>query len=347
MRIGFNIGPLITGHQVRGIGTNTKEVLEILKRVKGLDVIEFQNLSELKGVDLIHYPVFELFRRSLPFNFPYPAVVTVHDVIPLIFPKHFPVGIRARLNLLWQKRALVGAKALITISRASKNDIHQYLGVGLTKIFPIYLGVSEVFRPVKNILRLQAATRRYKLPRKFGLYIGSVNWNKNILNLTQATLDAGLDLVLVGKSFEQQDHLDHPELASFKQFLYKYSRHPHVHIRSYIPTADLVIILNLAEVTLLPSYYEGFGLPILESQACGTPVVTSRTSSMPEVGGDGALYIDPYRVREITEAVILLQKDPSLRKRLVQNGLVNVKRFTWNKTATEMLKVYRHVTNAG
>ncbi len=343
MKVAFNISPLAGGHRVRGIGAYTKNLLAALKQVKDLEIIEFSNPGELSKVDLIHYPFFDLFKRTLPIFNKYPTLVTVHDIIPLMFPQYYPPGVKGSLSSYYQKFALRNTAAIITDSEASKKDIITRFKYPEKKIFVVYLAPSEHFNVIHNKVLLKKITGKYNLPGKFVLFIGNVNWNKNLLNMAEGCVKAGADLVLVGKSFEERSDLNHPEKRSFREFLEKYSGTKLIHILGFVDDADLAAITNLAGVLLLPSFAEGFGLPILEAQKCNTPVITSNVSSMREVAGSGAYFVDPADPSAISRAVQAVLEDKKFRHCLTEEGQKNVLRFSWEKTATQTVKVYEKV----
>lgn len=345
MKVGIDVSSLHVLSKQRGIGVYAQSLIEGLKKYTDVQVVVIEEPRQHPEVDLIHYPFFDLFRPTLKVV-SLPTVVTIHDATPLVFPEHYPPGIRGKLNLFRQEQALKKVAAVITDSQASKKDVIKYLKVDERKIFPIYLAAGEQFKPVKLPSLLKEVANKYHLPKKFALYYGNINWNKNLLNLTEATIKAGIDLVLAGGGFTTRDNLDHPELKSFAQFVEKYSQHPQVHILGFIPADDLVIMVNLAQVVLLPSFYEGFGLPIVEAQACGTPVVTSDVSSMPEVAGKGAILVNPHHVDQIAQAIKDVMSNSALRQDLINKGFTNVKRFSWQKTAHETVQVYHHVLTA-
>lgn len=343
INISINSSPLSSGHKTRGIGFYTKNLLAYLKQVPELRVTEFTKLSEIKETDVVHFPFFDLFQHSLSWNLKFPTVVTVHDVTPLVFPEHYPPGIKGSINLQLQKFSLKKAGAIITDSEASKQDIIRYFGIKPEKIYVIYLAPAEHFKVIDNKTELKKTGTKFELPEKFALFSGSANWNKNLLNLTESCLRAKMDLVLVGKDFENQNDLDHTERKSYRQFLEKYSKNPLVHIKGFVENDDLVKITNLATLVLLPSFYEGFGLPIVEAQACGIPVITGNIASMPEVAGDGALFIDPDNVNQISQAILEITENPEVALNLKKKGLENIKRFSWKKVAIETLAVYKQV----
>lgn len=349
IKIGFDVSPLRSGHQFRGIGSYTGNLLKQLKQLPELEIVEFiqSEFPQIRhNVDLIHQPYFDLTNLTVNYeDFPIvPTIVTIHDVIPLQFPKHYPLGIKGKINLYWQKVSLnTVVNAVVTDSESSKENIAKYLSYPKNNIYVTYLAAGEEFKKITNSDLLERVSVKYSLPKNFAIYVGNVNWNKNILGIAQACIDSEIDLVLVGKSFEERDNLDHPELRSFKQFLGKYSNHPKIHILGYVEKEEIVPLLNLATVMLYPSFAEGFGLPILEAQACGLPVITSKISSMPEVGGKGAVYVDPYDNNEIVTAIKKITSDKKTSSGLIKLGFENTKLFNWEKTAIETKKVYEKV----
>lgn len=344
MRLGFNITPLKNNNKYRGVGYYTQNLLKNLKSFPNIEIQEFDNLSEIKNADIIHYPFFDLFDYSLPLLKKFPTVVTIHDTTPLVFPNNYPVGLTGYLMNKIQLLSLMNISGIITDSESSRKDIHKYLHMSLEKIYPINLAVTDDFKIIKDRKKLINTKNKYKLPNKYALYIGNVNWNKNLINLTKACINEGLSVVFTGKDFSEKKDLNHKELESYKLFLEKFSNHDKVLVLGYVSTEDLVTIINLATLTLLPSFYEGFGIPILQSQACGTPIITSNISSMPEVAGEGAIFVDPYDVEDIVRGIERLQVT-NYRLQLINKGFENLKRFSWQKTSNETIKVYQKILN--
>ncbi len=345
IKVAINSLPLQQGHKTRGIGTYTRNLIKSLKKREDIEIFEFSILSEIKEADLIHYPFFDLFQKTLPLKKILPTIVTVFDTTPIIFPEHYPSGIRGKLNNFFQKRALQKMDAIITISEVSKKDIVKYLGIKKEKIFPIHLAPAPHFKVIKDKGKLEKTAGKYHLPEKFLLYMGGVNWNKNLLNIAEACIKDGVNLVLAGKDFENRENLDHPERKSYKIFLEKFSFNEYIHILGFVLDEDMAAIVNLAEATVLPSFYEGFGLTILESQICGTPVITSNLSAMPEVAGRGALFVDPNSTESIRLAIRKITSDRNLKLRLINFGFENVNKFSWEKTAKQTIEVYKQVIN--
>lgn len=363
MRVGFYTGALDSQHQYRGIGVYSKNLLQILKSNLNVEIFEFSDPNKLPQVDLIHYPFFDLFINSLHIS-SIPVVVTIHDVTPLIFPDHYSPGLRGSLNLLKQKKALEKVKAVITDSQASKKDIEKYLGVAEDKIYPVYLAATKAFKRIEDIKLKKQIKNKYDLPDKFSLYVGDVNYNKNIAAKIIASRLVGLPLVICGKQAKELENIventkktgprdlirslmkkSHPEVAHFDEILKLIGKDQDVLRLGFVPDKDLEVIYSLGDVFLMQSLYEGFGMPILEAQACCIPVITSNISSMPEVAGDGALYVDPNDPQETATAIKKLE-DQDFRDNLIKKGLQNSKKFSWDKTAEETIKIYEKVISS-
>ncbi len=340
MKVGISIRNLKEGHDKRGIGNYTRNLILNLRKKK-ISVIEFEDLSALGRVDLVHYPTFDFFNHTLPLFKNFPIVVTIHDVIPLLFPEHYPKGIKGGINLLRQKLSLRQVSCIITDSYSSKKDIEKKLSVKEEKVFPIYLAPSREFTKIEGQNKLDNVSKKYNLPSEFIVYYGDINWNKNLYGIAEAAESANVNLVMIGNSFTTTIS-EHKELSSYKKFLDRFKESPLIHLKGFMPTEDLVCTINLAKITILASFYEGFGLPIVESQACGTPVITSPISAMKEVGGEGVIYVNPYNPSSIEEGIRKLLGDPRLAKKLVQKGFENIKRFSWSRCTEETIEVYKY-----
>jgi len=298
-----------------------------------------------RDVDLVHYPYFDLFFLTLPLRKLKPTVVTIHDVIPLLFPERYPRGVKGWLKFQVQKQSLRGVRAVITDSENSREDIVKYLNFRKEKIFVVPLAPGEEFRILKSNLFLFRIKEKYQLPERFVLYVGDVNWNKNVEGLIKAFAkskiqDPNLKLILVGKAFEDKNL---KETNSLLQSIKELNLINQVKILGYVPTSDLVGIYNLATVYCQPSFYEGFGLSVLEAMACGCPVVAAKTASLPEICGKAAVMVDAGEIGKISEGLIKVIGDHKLRRKLIQEGLKQVKKFSWEKVARQTIDVYRRV----
>lgn len=349
LTVGLVTSPLTSDHAQRGVGFYTKLLLRSLERLASTDKsFEVRGIGTLptgtSDLSLIHYPFFDFFFPTLKPVERVPLIVTIHDAIPLRFSAHYPPGIRGRLNFLRQKHALSGVASVITDSQVSKNDLHTYLGISQEKIHVVPLAPQFSF-PIKVTKLEQENVRRlYNLPEKFALYVGDVDWSKNLMSLALATKKAGLPLVIVGKravSPLPPDAGKYPQLYPFRDFLTKFGNDPAILRIGYVPEEYLPVVYSLASVYCQPSFWEGFGLNPLEALAAGCPVVASDTPTLKEVLGDGPIYVEPtvdelaHGMREALE--------PRTSKQLVVRGSRRAKEFSWDKTARLTLEVYRGV----
>ena len=342
MKVAIDTSPLISGHESRGIGAYTKNLVEEFKKGKwDFDFVFFENGNYPSDVDLVHYPYFDLYFNTLPLKADKPRIVTIHDVIPLVFPEHYPAGIKGRINFFFQKKTLKNVDAVICDSETSKEDIVNKLSVPKAKIHVIYLAPSDKFRPIDNPSLLSVVAKKYKLPKKFVLYVGDVNWHKNIQNLLKAVKISNVDLVMVGKALADDSI---PQTREINDLIGKLGLNKRIIKTGFIEEDDLAAIYNLAEVTLLPSYYEGFGLPIVESMACGIPVVASNVASISEIAKGNLFFCDPADPEDIAgriKEVFGLSQDKLdvLSQKLIDES----KKFSWHKVALETVNVYRSV----
>lgn len=323
--VNFITSPLASGHAIRGVGFYTKRLLAQLKVLAPkFDIKIIEDSKE--ACDLIHYPFFDLYQHSLPIFRDIKTIVTIHDVIPLEFPNHYPPGFKGKLNLFLQKLAINSVDTVLTDSYASVQAIQKYLLVPHDKIKLVYLAADAKFRPKKVI-------KKYNLPGKFILYVGDINWNKNIPNLIKACEQINYPLVIVGKQAAEIEKMDlnHPQLQHLKNLDFK-----NVTRLGFVSDDDLVDIYNLATVYCQASYAEGFGLPVLEAMACGIQVAISNTHSLPEIAGNAAEYFDPHDISGMAKA---LEKAISNKFDVVSQA----KRFSWEKTAKETLMVYKSI----
>jgi glycosyltransferase involved in cell wall biosynthesis len=340
-KIAIDTGPLKSGHKVRGVGFYTRELINALgSRVAAVDF----NEVDLAQYDLIHYPYFSPFQKTLPLKKPTKVVVTIHDLTPLLYPKHYPPGIKGRINFSWQKLVIKKVDRIIADSETSKKDIVKFLKINPEKIAVVRLAPGRHFRELKMSEQLRCK-KKFGLPDFFVLYVGEFNYNKNIPGLIKAMKFLDVPLVLVGKQageIENQD-LSHPELRHLKEILPDLKNNPRIIRLGFVTDADLVAIYNLATVYCEPSFYEGFGLPVLQAMACGTPVVAAQAPALAEIGENACLYADPESPEDMAQKIKKILDDQSLQKELAQKGQEQAKKFSWAKTAAETMKLYEEV----
>lgn len=300
-----------------------------------LGQLEIGWIARQKGFDLVHDPT-GVAPLSLTNTL---RVVTICDVFPYVQP-HTSTTLERLIYHHWLPRILPHIDAVITISQQSKNDIIQHLPISPEKVTLISLAANAIFRvlPPNDIT---TALEQHVAETPYILYVGSIEPRKNLLRLLKAYAhlrewSEQWHLVIVGA---RNIWKSTPVAEAVK----KLGMQDCVHFTGYIPEEDLPALYNAADLFVFPSLYEGFGLPVLEAMACGTPVVTSNTSSLPEVAGDAALLVDPYDVEAIAAAMQRILSVSDLAADLRQRGLERAKQFTWEKTARETIKVYERV----
>ncbi|MFH0942926.1 MAG: glycosyltransferase family 1 protein [Candidatus Beckwithbacteria bacterium] len=330
MKIAINTSSLSSASKIRGIGFYTSRLITQLQKNSSLQLIKFEKKIPA-GVDLVHYPAFNPFQFSFPLINTLPFLITIHDLIPLKFPSHFPPGIKGKLRWLIQRRLLLSAAGIITDSKSSKQDIIALTEVSAAKIHVIYLAASEEFKPIP-------AVNKYHLPAKFVLYVGDVNYNKNLPLLIRICLENNYPLVLVGKQIVEKNYdQNHPENQDLikVQSLIQVNQKKIIPL-GFLPTQDLSLLYNLATVYVQPSLDEGFGLPVLEAMACGCPVITSRMGSLPEICQGADLKFSPNNLKRCWQS-------PALRLKMSKLSVTQAAKFSWEKTARETIKVYESI----
>lgn len=346
IKIAIDSGPLTGGHAIRGVGTYTAFLVKHLRKIKGLSVetVDFKK-TNLSKYDIVHYPYFHPFFITLPFFKKTTTFVTIHDLIPLIYPKQYPPGIKGKLRFIVQKHLVKKVDVIIAVSETTKKDIVRLLNIPQEKIRVIYEGHKKVYGPIpKDAEELKEITKKYNLPTKFVLYVGDVNYNKNILRLADACKLAKISLVMAGKQAASEDiDKEHPENREFVRFLDKYAEDPEILRLGYVPDEELKAIYNLATLYCQPSLYEGFGLPVLEAFACGAPVLISKTQALIEVAGDAAVIANPKDTKDIAEKITKLVNSPEMRTTLSKKSQERVKMFSWDKAAKQTAKLYSGV----
>ncbi len=262
-----------------------------------------------------------------------PSLVTVHDLGYEHFPQAHPLLERLYLRLTTRFHVLA-ATHLVADSHATQRDLVSLYNAPPGKISVVPLGVAqERFKPVTDHARLDAVRARYRTGGRFLLYVGTIQPRKNLIRVTRAFARLAADfpeltLVLAGGRGWQADALQAEAEA--------WGITSRVVRPGFVEDDDLPALLSAAEVLLFPSLFEGFGLPVLEAMACGTPVITSTTSSLPEVAGDAAVMVEPTDEAQIEAAMRLLLTQPVLRAALRERGFAQAARFTWERGAAEI-----------
>lgn len=277
--------------------------------------------------------------HTLPFWFPGPAVVTIHDLGYKYFPEAHPVAARWYLDLT-TRYSVRRATRVIADSLATGHDIAAHYRIPENKIAVVYPGVDEALAPVTDETVLKAVRTRYGLPEHYLLFVGTLQPRKNIARIVRAYAqwraehqDRDLALVLAGP----QGWLYDPKWTKGVEG---------VILPGYIDDADVAALYSGAAALVFPSLHEGFGFPILEAMRCGTPVITSNTSSMPEVAGDAALLVNSRDVGAIATAIDRIVTDSDLSAGLRAKGQAQTERFTWQRAAEQTLRVLEKAAQA-
>ena len=286
------------------------------------------------GLDVLHSPDFiPPFRRHCK------SIITIHDLAFLLYP-HFLTKESARYYGQIDQ-AVKRTDHIIADSESTKQDTIRLLGVPEHKITVIYLSADPIFRPVNDLEILKQIKSKHHITSDFILFVSTIEPRKNLPTLLKAyrqlldSYKAEVKLVVVGRrgwlSEKVFSLVDELKLTDDVLFLGR------------VPVEDLLHLYNAAQLLAQPSFYEGFGLPPLEAMACGTPVVVSNVSSLPEVVGDAGLLVDPEDVSELTVAIWRVLTDEALRAELIAKGLKRAQCFSWEKTARQTLALYQRV----
>ncbi|MEI7662524.1 MAG: glycosyltransferase family 1 protein [Bacteroidota bacterium] len=288
--------------------------------------------------------------NTAPVNTTIPLVVTLHDII---YMESGYLKILRGSGSPYQKfgnvyrrmfvpRIVKKSRKIITVSHFEKNRIADFFGIrGDQRLTAVYNGVSEHLKPVTSQEELRRVKEKYNLPDRFFFFLGNTDPKKN----TKGTLKAYSDFVKQTGSDIRLVMLDY-DLVELDKLLAEINDQPlisRIVLTGYVVNTDLPAIYGQCEVFLYPSLRESFGIPMLEAMACGVPVITSNTSSMPEVAGDAAFIIDPFKPEEITKALLLLTGNNELRAELIAKGFIQAAKFSWKSMAENVLKIYREI----
>ncbi len=285
------------------------------------------------GCSLVHGPV-----NVLPLARWVPGVVTVHDLAFLHFPETYPVAKRWYLHF-FTRWSVARADRVITVSEHTGRDVVASLGVPPERVVIVPNGVDATFRRIEDERALATWRAERELPERFLLYVGTLQPRKNLTTLLEAMahLGSAFDwlLVVVGARGWKESGI----FARLREL----GLERRVRFVGYVPPEELRWWYSAATVFVYPSLYEGFGLPVLEAMACGTPVITSDGSALREVARDAAVLVDPRDPSALARAIAELASDEERRRALAMAGLVRARSYTWERTARETAAVYRAV----
>ena len=368
MRIGIE-GLLLLFHR-NGTSTYTHELVQNLRRLNlGDQVMLFARNQRMKGSSFLNishteraanyfYKEYQLPKElaereieiyhsprgmGLPETSrqPCPSVMTLHDIILVRLASDYYSPTRARVFERRLREMVESVDHIITASEYSRIDILDWSGIDPAKVSVIYNGVADNFRPVTDDAKLSAVSDRYQLPPRFALHVGSSEPRKNMRAAIKAInqlrcMRPDVQLVIMG--------VDYHRVGSDEAFAGLDLGN--VHFVDYIHDIDMPTVYSLAEVLVYPSLYEGFGLPPLEAMACGTPVVTSNLTSIPEIVGDAAVLVDPTDTTELAGALEAVLSSSDLQAELIKKGKKHVIGYSWRTCAIETRKIYERVLSA-
>jgi glycosyltransferase involved in cell wall biosynthesis len=318
------------------LGPNFRPIAEAARPYSVSEQLRIPLTLARERAHLVHEPHY-----VLPVATRCRAVVTIHDCIHLMFPEYLP----GRLAYLYARASMwtAAAKAdrILTVSEASKRDILHFFDVPPEKVTVIYNAIDERFLDPPDPTRMDLVRQRYRLDHPFVLYVGNIKPHKNLERLMDAFAHVRSDgledlrLVIIGDELSK-----YPPL---RQAVHRHRLEKYVRFFGFQPYDTLAAFYRLARAFVFPSLYEGFGLPPLEAMACGTPVVTSDVSSLPEVAGGAALLVDPRDRLSIADGIHRAVTDETLRKDLITKGFARARQFSWADSVKQIHQIYFQV----
>src|SRR5713226_1066193 len=339
----FLVGSPARVQEIGRLPPNFQTVTLLERDTEPKGYFEFRKILNRLGCDLVHIP--QLF--WLPRALPCPYVMTVHDVLEHLYRARDHSGLRRSLHFHLTRRVLRGAARIFAVSKFTKSEIEKLFGIPVGRIEVMYNAIDERFlRGHASDSDRQFLAERYLVTYPFLLYAGRISPHKNLVRIIEAfsALKAELEkegkytdlkLIIIGDELSK-----HPDL---RRTVIRGGVQNDVRFLGFIPIEVLRIFYDAAKIFVFPSLYEGFGLPPLEAMAHGTPVVTSNSSSLPEVVGNAAVLVNPENLFEMMRALQRVLLDQSLREKMRQRGYEQVKKFSWDVSAAEVLAGYGDV----
>jgi len=303
-----------------------------LPRLVWLQTLAPRALRRLRP-DVVHFT-----NGMMPLASPVPTVVTIHDMSLTMYPRYHPLR-RVLLNRPLVDIAARRADAIITVSQSARRDIMRIYGIDARRIHVVHEAAAPSFRPVRDRATLDRIRQRYGLAERVILYVGTIEPRKNLPKLIAGFArrhqagDLPHQLVCAGPygwlSRDIEALIEELEIRNALRFT------------GYVPFADLPALYSLAEMFVFPSIYEGFGLPVVEAMACGTPVITGHVAALAEVGGGAVEHVERLDADQLGDAMVSLARSPERRRHLSRLGLQRSQVFSWERAARETVNVYR------
>ncbi|WP_160137684.1 glycosyltransferase family 4 protein [Chryseobacterium sp. c4a] len=353
-------------HNTSGLGNYSRDLVRILSQYepdneylllnknrseRGKDILDRSNVkfvetskgnfsrqlkmgkdAQKQGADIFHG-----LSGELPLKWdqkPIKKIVTIHDLIFVRYPQYYSFFDR-KIHFWKFKKAADMADKIIAISEQTKRDIVEFLKVPESKIEVIYQGCHKAFKEQQSSEQIQAAKDKFKLPERFILNVGTIEDRKNLLNVVKAIKDTGIPLVVVGKKTKYYQKIEH--------FLKKNKMENQIQFLEGVSMDELAMIYKLADIFVYPSFFEGFGIPVIEALFSKTVVVTSNTSCLPEAGGEDSVYIDPKNELDIRAKIKFLWDNESERKRREEKGFEFVQKFNDETIAKNLMNLYQKI----
>lgn len=349
-------------HNTSGLGNYSRDVIRILatfypenqyfllnknKSERGKQILELPNVEYIttskgnfsrqlkmgKDAQNINADIFHGLSGELPLKWSEKSikkVVTIHDLIFERFPQYYSFFDR-KIHFFKFKKAAKSADVIVAISEQTKRDIIQYLKVEEDKIKVIYQGCHQAFKENQTEEFRQQVKQKFNLPDQFILNVGTIEERKNLLSVVKALKGADIPLVVVGKKTKYFDKVNKEIKKNTVE----------THFLENVSMEELAAIYKLAEIFIYPSFFEGFGIPVIEALFSKTVVITSNTSCLPEAGGENSVYIDPRNVSDIRAKILFLWNNKDERTRREEKGFVFVQKFNDENIAKNLIKVYK------
>ena len=353
-------------HNTSGLGNYSRDLVRILakyfpeneyillnknKSERGADILKNSNVNFVetskgkmsrqfkmgKDAQKQNADIFHGLSGELPLKWdtkPIKKIVTIHDLIFVRYPQYYSFFDR-KIHLWKFKKAANSADKIIAISEQTKLDIIQFLKVPETKIEVIYQGCHRAFKEQQSDEFIQKTIEKFNLPERFVLNVGTIEERKNLLSIVKAIKDTEIPLVVVGKKAKY--------FKKIENFIQKNKMEKQVHFLEGVSMDELAVIYKLADIFIYPSFFEGFGIPVIEALFSKTAVITSNTSCLPEAGGPDSVYVDPENYLDIQSKIKFLWDNEAERKRRADKSFEFVQKFNDEPIANDLMNLYQKI----